>query len=75
LCCYPDSLKIPLVKILNRTRASADINWKKYGICVQRIIFHMLENVMVGITYRRTEPALTLESDADRFPVSFVIVK
>ena len=34
----------------------------------------MLENVVVGITDRRTEPALTLESDADRFPVSFVIV-
>jgi len=48
--------------------------WKKYGIHLQRIIFHMLENVVVGITDRRTEPALTLESDADRFLVSFVIV-
>ena len=50
------------------------IIWKKYGIRVQRIIFHMLENVVVGITDRQTEPALTLESDADIFPLSFLIV-
>jgi hypothetical protein len=50
------------------------IIWKLYGIRVQRIIFHMLENVVVGITDNRTQLALNLESDADIFPVSFVIV-
>jgi len=48
--------------------------WKNYGICVQRIILHMLETLVAGIADRRTEPTLTLESDADRFTVSFVIV-
>jgi len=32
---------------------------KKYGIRVQRTIYSMLENVVVGITDRRTELALT----------------